>query len=107
MDNFAFNKFAEKYAELPVMVVIFAGKLPQYEDLIELSKEVAKKILYSRIIGLDMSLNSEGEWKVIEVNLGTQGTRFLQHAGQPFFGEYTDEVIEYVKENHWAKRLEG
>jgi len=107
LDNFAFNKFAEKYEEHPDTDVKFTGKIPQYYKLVELSKRVAKKILYLRIIGLDVSLNSDGDWKVIEVNLGTQSTRFLQYAGQPFFGEFSDEVIEYVKENHWAKRLEG
>jgi hypothetical protein len=47
------------------------------------------------LAGWDMSLDDQGRWRCIEVNLEGNTIRFAQYAGQPFFGEFTDEVIDY------------
>jgi hypothetical protein len=39
---------------------------------------------------------------MLEINTKGHSIRFSQYHGYPFFGEFTDEVIEYCKENHWA-----
>ncbi len=40
---------------------------------------------------------------MVEANVVGQHTiKFIQNAGFPFFGEFTDEVVDYCKVNHWA-----
>ena len=47
-------------------------------------------------------MDSDEKWRAVELNLFGQTTRFTQYAGQPFFGEFSEEVIDYCKKNHWA-----
>ncbi len=80
----------------------FFGTISDYKDLITLAKNIAHKIFYARLLSLDLCKDAEGNWRAIETNLFGQTIRFAQYAGQPFFGEFTDEVVEYCKTNHWV-----
>ena len=106
LSHYALDKYGKKYTQHPDTGVRYEGKIPKYQELKELSISVAKRLFFSRIIGLDVSLDSESNWKIIEINLGTQSIRFSQYAGQPFFGKFSKEVIEYCKVNHWATKNE-
>ena len=86
----------------PLTGVKFDRILPFMPSLLRNSIDIAKKVHYCRIIGLDMYLDESGIWKVIEVNVDSATLRFAQYHGQPFFGEFTNEVIEYCRKNHWA-----
>ncbi len=80
----------------------FKFQIPGWERLLEISKLVAQRILYARLIGLDVCYDDSGDWRMIEINLFS-GSMFLsQNFGEPFFGEFSEEVYNYCKENHWA-----
>lgn len=96
------DKYAVNYTEHPDSHQSFTGKIPYYEEMIKLAKIVSEKVFYARLISLDMCLDSNENWRVIELNLNGQTIRFSQYAGQPFFGKYTDEVIDYCIKNHWS-----
>lgn len=100
--DIAVNKYGEKFREHPNTREKFGFNLPYFNELCEASKLVCKDILYARLVSLDMCLDHTNTWRAIEVNLLGHTIRFAQYAGQPFFGEFTDEVIEYCLENHWA-----
>lgn len=94
LNKYANDKNARKYLEHPNSGFIFEDKtFPLYEDLVKVSKEVAANIIGARLISLDMSLDSKDKWRCIEVNLAGQTMLFAQYAGEPFFGKYTDEII--------------
>jgi hypothetical protein len=96
------NKYAINYTKHPDSHESFRGKVPYYEEMIKLAKIVSEKIFYARLISLDMCLDSDENWRVVEINLNGQTIRFSQYAGQPFFGKYTDEIIDYCIQNHWS-----
>ena len=99
LNNYANGKYGRKYFEHPNSGFIFKDKrFPMYEELIEVSKEVARDILGARLISIDMLLDSNNKWRCIEVNLGSQTMFLSQYAGQPFLGEHTDEVIKNIHE---------
>lgn len=102
LNGFARNKFGKKFLKHPDSNMEFTDYIPCYNDMILLATEIAHRIFYAKIISLDMCYDHLGKWRVIEINLNDQTIRFSQYAGQPFFGEYTDEVLEYCKINHWA-----
>jgi hypothetical protein len=64
----------------------------------KLSLHIGSQIFLARLIGLDVSYDKNGKYRAIELNTKSQTTRFSQYGGVPFFGEFTDEVIDYCKE---------
>ena len=103
MNGFAVNKFGVKYFKHPDTGLEFTDTIPDIEGLYKVSKKVASRIFYARILGLDACYDDSGKWRMVEANVVGQHTiKFIQNAGFPFFGEFTDEVVEYCKTHHWA-----
>jgi len=102
LNNYAVDKYGSKYDKHPDTSYSFDEKIPEVDKLKKLAVKIATQVYLTRIVGLDMCYDKEGNWRVIEVNTKGHTTRFSQYGGQPFFGEFTDEVIEYCKLNHWA-----
>ena len=102
LNGYAVDKFGRKYFHHPDTHLTFTGKVPYFEKMVSLSKDIGHKIFYARISSIDLILDCNDNWRVIEINLFGQTIRFAQYAGQPFFGKFTDEVVEYSRSNHWA-----
>ena len=102
LNGYAIDKLGRKYEEHPKTGMRFNCKVPEIEKLKSLSLRVGKKVFYTRIFSLDACYDKTGKWRIIELNTNGQSIRFSQYGGQPFFGRFTNEVIEYCKENHWA-----
>jgi hypothetical protein len=102
LNGYAVDKYGTKYYEHPNSGMEFNSKIPEYDILRKIVLEIAEKIFFTRIIGLDMCMDEYGNWRAIEINLNASAIRFAQYGGQPFFGEYTDEVVQYCQTNHWA-----
>ena len=52
---------------------------------------------YQRIIGWDFSVDKNGEPVLIESNYGSNIGGLQAANGKPLFGEFTDEVKDYLK----------
>lgn len=95
LNSYANSIHGRKYLEHPNSGFTFKDKnFPLYEELVQVSKEVAKDVLGARLISLDMLLDSTDKWRCIEVNLGSQTMFLSQFAGEPFLGKHTDEIIK-------------
>ncbi|TVQ02281.1 MAG: hypothetical protein EA359_12205 [Balneolaceae bacterium] len=86
--NKIFNAGQVKFCEL--------GDYPHYDLIIAVSKKIAKQNPYQRVLGLDVVLDKQNCVKLIEVN--NREIDGFQICGRPFFGEYTDEVIAYCRD---------
>lgn len=98
LNKYAINKYGQRFFKHPNSNVQFENiEIQSYSDLIQTSISIAEKLLYANLISLDMCMDNSGRWRCIEINLGGQTIRFSQYAGRPFFGEYTDEIVEFTK----------
>lgn len=102
LNNYAVDKYGKKYSKHPDTGYGFDEKIPELNELKKLAERIGRQIFFTRIIGLDMCYDKDGAWRAIEVNTKGHTIRFSQYGGQPFLGEFTDEVIDYCKNNHWA-----
>ncbi len=102
LNGYAVDKYGTRYEKHPDTGYNFDEVIPAYEELEKLAIKIAQQVYFSRIIGLDACYDQEGKWRAIEVNTKGHTIRFSQYGGQPFFGEFTDEVIEYCTRNHWG-----
>jgi hypothetical protein len=102
LNGFALDKYGKKYLHHPDTGVDFNKKIPDLEGLKDLSLKIAHKILYARLICLDLCYDSEKRWRMIEVNINVATIRFAQYHGALYFDTFTDEVHDYCLLNHWA-----
>lgn len=100
--GYAVDKYGKRYEKHPDTGMSFDLTIPDIEGLKQFSLVLGKKMLPATLIGLDLFYDKKGEWKTMEVNTQSHSIRSAQYFGQPFFGEFTEEVIAYCKKNHWG-----
>lgn len=104
LNDYALNKYCEKHYKHPNSHIKFTDiKIPKYDELMILTKNIANQIPLCNLVSLDMCLDNKGNWRCIEVNLNGQTIRFRQYAGYGFFGEHTDEIIKKVSTGGYKK----
>lgn len=96
------DKYGKIFQFHPDTNIYFNERIPYFSELIISSINISRQIFYARLMSLDFSLDINETWRPIEVNIFDQTIRFAQYAGVPFLGVFTDEVVEYCKNNHWA-----
>lgn len=99
LNSYAVDKYGTKFYSHPDSNKDFSlcEKVPYYEDLIDLCIDVAENVYLSRVSSLDVCLDENGKWRIIEINLMNQTIRFSQYVGRPFFGRFTQEVLDYCQ----------
>jgi hypothetical protein len=102
LNGFALDKYGKKYDIHPETGIKFDKHIPHFEELKNVSKNIAKKIFYTRLVSLDLVFDISSRWRMIEININSCTIRFAQYHGHLFFGEYSDEVYNYCLNNHWA-----
>ena len=95
--KYAFDQFGNSYTYHPNTKVKFENFIiPSFNEVIITVKKVADLLPHQRLIGWDFGIDKDGEPVLIEVNIGT-GTWMLQLAnGIPLFGDYSQEVKDYM-----------
>jgi Sugar-transfer associated ATP-grasp len=72
-------------------------KIPYFDRICNVTKEIARRNIHDRILGLDITLDRAGLVRCIEINNDSIGINHCQLLGGPMFGDLTPEVIEYCK----------
>jgi hypothetical protein len=108
LHGYAITKYGEKFETHPDTGIRFAEcePIPRFAALLSLAVRLAERIPMPRLAGWDFALDEGGEWRTIEVNLRGHSIRFAQYAGVPFFGRFTEEVIEHCARHPRAGRAE-
>lgn len=102
LNGFALDYYRSKVTKHPDTGLSFDLMIPDMEGLRELSKKVAHKLFYTRLVALDICMDKDGKWRVIEVNLFSGSPDLAQSHGVAFFGDFTDEVRDYCLSKHWT-----
>lgn len=96
----AVNKHGAVFHEVNGVTLQIGLKVMGYDKILNASKGVAARYLYSRLLGLDFCVDASGKVRLIEVNCINNEINFFQMLNGPLFGDVTDEVIE------WCSRKE-
>lgn len=97
LNEFAVDRYGEKFERHPDSQLAFGPSqvVPKFEQMVDLTRTLHRLLPAIRLAGWDMCLDHEGRWRCVEVNLNSHTIRFAQYAGQPFFGDFTEEVVRY------------
>ena len=74
-------------------------QIPNYDEIKKFAKKVSSRIPHMNLFALDIVLDVNNNPKLIEVNTQSFTAYFMQLTNEPVFGEYTDDVITYCKNN--------
>ena len=80
--------------------------IPNYDKIIDFCKEVTPILLPNRWISFDIAINKSGQPIIIEYNIRGYSGWSCEFAGDPMFGDKTDEVLEYISINRkYARKV--
>lgn len=71
--------------------------VPNFEKLKEFAIEMGNKVNHHHSLAADVMMDENGDFKLIEINIGTFESNMYMATGASPFGKYTDEIIEYCK----------
>ena len=97
LNDFGVDKNFEKKYESPTGVKFLNVSIPDFDRIKQQIIEFHKKIPFANLIGWDVTIDTEGNPIVIEVNLDTAVIEAHQVFNGPIFGDRLDEVREYIE----------
>jgi len=96
--DYAVDRTLNRHESIPSGYA-FAGKpVPSYKRLCEMIEKAHKCIAHFGFAYWDVCIDEAGDPVVVEINLRNPDTNIAQAACGPFLGEYTDQVMKYIKE---------
>ncbi|MBR8537492.1 hypothetical protein KDU71_18125 [Carboxylicivirga sediminis] len=99
LNDFALLKTMRKIEHVPnkpELKLKELGKLHKIDEIKATALELAEYVPHSRLIGFDMSIDEDDNIRLVEINTSNIGIGAQIMIG-PFFGEFTQEVIDYCK----------
>lgn len=93
--NYATDSQRKKYDNINGIKLDIDYNIPNFEKIMELTRYVANRNVPNRLLSFDIILDENNVPHVIEFNIKNQTVTTVQTSGKSFFGEFTDEVIDY------------
>jgi hypothetical protein len=75
------------------------NEISQVGEMKNFAAQIARKNIHTRVIGFDFALDIDNKIKLIEINNLFTGINFFQMNSSSVFGKYTDEVVQFCKNN--------
>jgi hypothetical protein len=100
----AISKHGQVHTHHPTTNFAFAElqPVPNFDDYIEFVKECHKNLLHLDFVSWDIVMGEDGKPIFLEANFAGTLTFYQLASRQPLFGDLTDEVLDYAKEE-WKK----
>jgi hypothetical protein len=100
LNNFAINNHYKKVNNVNEIDLSDNQLVIPFFDKVQIiSKEIAKRNIHHKLLGLDITIDSLNNIRCVEVNNDSNGMNFFQLVNGTLFGEFTDEVIQYCESN--------
>lgn len=99
LNDYAVDKYGNIHKEYNSVVFREADLIPEFDRIIEYAVEVAQKNHYSRVLALDFCVDKDGSVKLLEINTANNEINFHQMNSGPIFGDYTEEIIDFCRNN--------
>lgn len=93
--GYGVNKKGDKFTDINGISLSNPILIPRIEDFYQTATRMARKLKFSRLIGHDLTLDSNGDIIFIEVNNSSNEINFYQMNNGSLFGCFTSEIIDY------------
>lgn len=99
LGQFVFNQHGDSSSEFNGVNFKEKHIIPNWEKIVDFACYIGENVLHHRFLGLDIMIDNLGNPRLVEYNIKSCGVWAFQFASGSVFGEYTDEIIEYCKNN--------
>jgi hypothetical protein len=99
LNDFAVDKHGNVFKAIESIKFSDMAEVLGFRKMIECIKSIAPKLFYSRINGFDFCVDKNLNIRLLEINSKNIEINFMQMNTGPLFKEYTDEVIDFCREN--------
>lgn len=97
--NKVLNQYGESTTEFNGIDFTKEHKIPNWDKVVEFAKYIGQNVPHHCLLALDIMVDKSGTPRLIEFNCEGYGMWVFQFTMGPALGEYTDEIIEYCKNN--------
>lgn len=95
--DFCIDQYGRKFdAHNDVNFKLETLRLPYYREIHNLVKNLTRELTYSHLIQWDVAIDGQDNLRILEFNLTGFSMWIAQMNGIPAYGNYTDEIINYV-----------
>ena len=93
------NQYGESKTEFNGIDFTKEHQILNWDKVIEFAKYIGNCIPHHRLLALDIMVDKSRTPRLIEFHCDAYGMWPFQFTSGPAFGEYTDEIIEYCRDN--------
>ncbi len=97
--NKVLNQFGETITNFNGIDFTKEHKIPNWDKVVEFAKYIGSCVPHHRLLALDIMVDRLGTPRLIEFNCEAYSMWLFQFTSGAALGEYTDEIIEYCKNN--------
>lgn len=97
LNKFSVGKYGEKQNSINNVDLSENKTIPFYGEMKRLSKILAPRLYYHRLVAFDFCVTKENEVKLLEINLKNIEINFLQMNNGPLFKEFAKEIVDYCR----------
>lgn len=94
--NFVCNKYGKIEDSTGKFSELLSSEVPAYSSMQLIAKKIARQYPYHRLLGFDFAVDQDGNVKLLEINCKNIEINFIQMNLGPLFGEFTEEVLNYI-----------
>lgn len=103
--DFAFDHDCNKFYTIPSGYEFAGKKVPFFQEMCAAVEKAHSYIPHFGLAFWDVSVDQNGEPTIVEMNLRYPDSYVPQVGSGPFFGNYTEEVLDYLcKKDRWGNR---
>ena len=95
--DFAFDHDCNKFYSLPNGYAFAGQKIPFIDEICRAAEKAHTCVPHFGLAFWDMSVTPDGEPVIVEMNLRYPDSYVPQIGAGPFFGEYTEDVLKYIR----------
>ncbi len=99
INRFALGKYGQKYLDLACLTKNRDSVVPRFDDMKATAKEIGSLYHYHRLLGFDFFVDDHSDLRLFEINTLNIGVINQQMNTGPLYGQFTDEIVDYCKNN--------
>lgn len=97
--DYAIDHDFNKYTEIPSGFSFAGQAVPSYARICETVERAHRQVAHFGFAFWDVCVREDGEPVIVEMNLKNPDSMVPQVATGPFFGRYTEQILEYIRSN--------
>ena len=95
--DFAFDHDCNRFNSIPSNYAFAGQKVPFFQEMCAAVEKAHSYVPHFGLAFWDVSVDSNGQPTIVEMNLRYPDTFIPQVGSGPFFGEFTEDVLRYLK----------